>query len=248
MKKSNKKAIFHIPYSIFHSEDGVTIIIAIVLLATISFVSFSLSTVILREIGAARLLQNSEPALAGANSGAEVGLYQYNRGQIQSSIQGNLSAAGASYDVDLDLTDDVFNFSVSDQTPMTVSFFNPSDPNDTDPGVRSIAVTNNGPRYVDITIRSWSDPSASINCDYTSVPAGQTRTCGILIGPDYRYEVEIQRGSGGGGGPTAAGQIEGRTGLNGAGDPVPIVSNTPVFDVTGKLSDIQRRLRVNINP
>ena len=54
----------------FVSEEGVTLVISIVMLGTLTFISFGLSTVILREIQASRLILTSEPAFAGANAGA----------------------------------------------------------------------------------------------------------------------------------------------------------------------------------
>jgi len=221
----------------------VTIIIAIVLLATISFVSFSLSSVILREIRAARLVQNSEPALASANSGGEVSLYRLQRNIGGISVSGvAMQSSGATFDVVPDLTDTQFPFTATANDAF-VSIYNPDSLTTADTGARSVRVTNNGPRHADIWVRPWSN-SETVRCFFNNVNPGDSRTCNLL-GPDYRYQIHIQRT--GGGGQNALGFVEAFTGPDATGSALGIPSASPVLDVTGRHSEVQRKIRVNLS-
>ena len=121
----------------FVSEEGVTLVISIVMLGTLTFISFGLSTVILREIPASRLILTSEPAFAGANAGAEASLYLVQRNLGSAQVTNSpLQQSGATFDATPTLTDNPYNFSVPANQTVTVNLYQADDPNAADPGYR----------------------------------------------------------------------------------------------------------------
>src|SRR3989344_4131661 len=90
------------------SQEGVTLIMALVMLAVTTFISFSLSVVVVREIKGARLILQTEPAISGANAGGEGGLYQYTRQTGFTTLSGSLPQSGVDYEIKTELFDDPY--------------------------------------------------------------------------------------------------------------------------------------------
>lgn len=221
------------------SEDGATIIVALVLLTTIGFISFSVSTVLLRGIRISRILQNTELALSGANSGTEVSLYRFQRsaGGISVSNQ-NMDSSGASFTVIPDLTDDTFNFSVASPNQAIISLYNPEDINAADPGYRSVVINNTSGSPIRVDVISWDNAGAVI-CNFSSIPSPQTGICDVQAGK-YQVIVEVN------GGGSSTGTVRGWSGSGGTGTLIGIPSANPIIDVIGKMTDVQRRIRVDL--
>lgn len=232
-------------YKKISNQSGVTIVIAMILLAGVVFASFTMASIILRDVKSARVIQDSEPAITGAYAGGETALFSLQRDIANLRVSDvSVSAGGTVYDVIPDLTDDPFSYVVTGAQDVYVNFYNPEDPEIQDTGIRSFTITNDtGSRRVDVEVVSWGNPQA-ILCSFTDITdtePSNTRTCSNLSGPDYRYQLTI-RASGGGAG-TAAGTIRA---FDASGAPVGIPSATPTFDVSGTLGDAQRRIRINL--
>ncbi len=221
-------------------QSGVTIVIALVLLATIGFISFSLSTVVLRSIRFSRVLQNSEIALAGANSGSEVSLFRFQRnigniGVINSPLQ-----SGASYDVLPNLSIEIYTQAVSQGQPAYINLYDPENINSTAPGFQTVRITNAGPNNVDIDVIPWSN-AGTITCSFSNV-GSTSRTCptsGVL--PPDRYQIFVRMHSSGNQSATVRVTA---TGAGGQAKGIP--SRTPSIDVVGKISDVKRKIRVDL--
>lgn len=235
-----KKTKFHIPHSTFQSQDGITMVVAIMLLAGISFASFTLSSIILREIQAGQLIQDSAPAIAGAYSGVEIGLYRLHRNLGSLAVTGGtLSQSGATFDVIPDFFDDPFTFTASGGQALTVSLYDPANLAAIDPGYRRVTITSVSGRRFSAEVVSWGS-AGTIVCSNPNISNGQSLNCN-LSGPDFRYQITI-RVSGSSSG-TAVGTIQA---FDASGAPLGVPSATPTFDATGKFGVVNHRIRVNL--
>ncbi|OGE82821.1 MAG: hypothetical protein A2846_00675 [Candidatus Doudnabacteria bacterium RIFCSPHIGHO2_01_FULL_49_9] len=238
-----KFSIFNFQFSKNSPEAGVTLIMAIVLLAAVSLTSFTLSSVILREVESAGLIQDSAPAIAGAYSGGEVGLYilQKNVGSIDLSNQ-SLSDGGASFDIISDLTDDPLLVTVVDTQNGYINLYDPENYEEQDTGIRSIEVTNNDGRPLKVEIFSWGDGGTAV-CGTDNLPSGGTSasvlTCSGLIGPDYRYQIILDVNG------TGTSNVSIRA-FAADGSSIGSPSASPGFEATGRLGRVNHRIRVNL--
>lgn len=213
-------------------ESGVTLILAVVMLAAITFVSFSLSTIVIREIGGARVLLKTEPAISGALAGGEVGLYQLMRELGGTTTSGSTSPGGASYQVVSDFYDDPYLFT-STGTQVVVGLFNVENPNNRNPGYQSITIQNNGGSTpIKVNVISWSDPGNPVVADV--VLSGGSILQRDLSRVDDRYLVVME--------PVVAGSFAGSLSAPSLGVP----SDNPGIDVTGINQDVRRKIEINL--
>ena len=225
------------------SQEGVTIIVAIILLATISFISFSLSTLILRGIQFARVLQNSGLALSGAYSGGEISVFRFQRNSGGIAVTNSPLANGTLFDVYPNLTTLSYSAGASNPNPTVVNLYDADNIAATDAGYRAVSITNLGPNNVDIDVYSWSDSSTPVvGCSYSNIGNNTTRTCSVLGADRYQVVVRMQSASGG---QTATVNVAGFADSS-ASVPKGVPSQTPTIEVVGKMSDVQRRIRVNL--
>lgn len=222
------------------SQSGVTLIIALVMLASVTFISFSISTIIIREIGSARLVLKTEPAISGANAGGEVGLYQLLRQTGQITSGDTLSTSGAQFQVTTKLYDNPYPFSIPAGSTLSVALYDATNFNNPAADYGSVTITNNeaGSNPIKVQIYSFGDLVNPV-CEYNlglgqnSVPPCQ------LTSADDRYRIVITPN----GGQNAAGQIT-TTDNNGAPKGVP--SNNPSISVTGLNGEVQRKIQINL--
>ncbi len=231
-----KKTTFDIRHSTFERQEGVTIIIAIILLATISFISFSLSTLILRGIQFARVLQNSELALSGANSGGEISIFRFQRNAGSISVTNSPLANGALFDVYPNLTTFSYTDAVLSGVQSIINLYDANNINVTDPGFRSVKITNTGSPAIKADVFSWSDSTTNL-CSFNNITSGNFRTC--ALGAD-RYQIIVQLQ---GGGSQSSVSVEG---FDSGGAPIGIATQDPTIEIVGKTSDVQRRIRVDL--
>lgn len=221
------------------AEDGVTLVISIVLLASVTFITFALSTLLLREIGATRLILLTEPALSGANAGGEVGLFRLFREVGSVGTSGQLQQSGASYEIVPDLYDDPYLFTVAPQATITVGLYDAENPANKATGYGSVTIINNNiltSRPINVTIVSWADPS-TILCGF-NLGVGQSQTCSALNSMDDRYLITITNTANSG---NATGQIQA---FDESGQPKGVPSASPDLQVTGRSGQVQRKIEI----
>ena len=220
-------------------QQGVTLIMAIVMLAVTTFISFSLSVIVVREIKGARLVLQTEPAISGANAGGEVGLYQYTRQTGFTTLSGSLPQSGVDYEIKTELFDDPYLVN-SNTEPAKVSLYDPVNPDNQNADYKTVTVKNTGsPSSIRFRVFSWSDPVNPV-CNWTTVPSGQSRTCNNLTAADDRYVVEIEKE----GASTIV--IAEVTTTNELNQSKGVPSNSPVIEVTGKHLEVQRKIEINL--
>ncbi len=236
--------ISNIKYQISKSrgpEQGVTLIMAIVMLAVTTFISFSISVIVVREIKGARLVLQTEPAISGANDGGEIGLYQYTRETGFTTLTGSLPQSGVDYEITTQLFDDPYVISASTVHPTRVSLYDPVDPDNQVADYGSVTVKNTGSTNpLKFTVYSWSDPTNPVCPESPAISNGSSRTCLNLTAADDRYVVDIDTTSGAG---TIRAEIT-ATSNSGVSKGIPTAS--PVIEVIGKHLEVQRKIEINL--
>lgn len=232
-------------YKLRDSQDGVTLVISIILLASVTFISFALSTLILREISATRLILRTEPAISAANAGGEVAIYRLFResGNV-SATGGTLSQSGAVYDIAADLYDNPYLFTIPPNGVISVGLYDAENPNNKITDYGSVTITNNaGGSTIRISLVSWSDPGTELWCSSLTMNAGATSvTCSLASLPDDRYLLTIENI------PScpacnAIGQVRA---LDESGQPKGVPSDNPQIEVTGTSGEVERKIRIDI--
>jgi hypothetical protein len=138
------------------SQAGVTLLLALMIMAALIAIVFSISSITINELNNANTEINSEPAIAGAEAGAETLLYQDNRGSISCSASPSTYKLQTSnvYVVSSNTLYNInpytFSLGISPSNEMDFDLYNPCDPNGA-PGYTSISII---PTSIDSTIPS----------------------------------------------------------------------------------------------
>ena len=232
VKKSSKIKKISTDY-----ESGVTLLIAIIMLASVMFISLSLSSVVLREIGATRQVLQTEPAITGSDAGGEVGLYAVLRQTGLFSEQRTLPQSGVSYDFQTDQFDSPYVFTIPAGSLLEVRLYEPEDPANAALDYGTLAI-NGLSGTVNITVYSYGDIFNAMACS-GSAGSGTPFSC-PLSSADDRYLVVVDPSN-----DFAAltGQMD-TTNAGGQAKGVPAIS--PTIVVTGTLNDVQRKIEVNL--
>lgn len=220
-----------------NSESGITLIISIVLLAAVTFISFALSTIIIREIRSAQVILVTEPAIAGAASGGEIGLFQLFRETGNTNISGTTPQSGASFDIEPDLYDDPFPFTVQAGQELQVSLHDAERLTNQNANYGSFTLTaDESSSPLRIEVYSWADTTDRF-CT-TTVTAGNSSTCSALTAADDRYIIAITAlGQG-----TGSGQI---TATDNSGLRRGVPSGAQTLEVTGSNQSVQRKIQIS---
>ncbi len=207
---------------------------AVVMLAAVTFVSFSIATVMIREITAARLVLKTEPAISGANAGGEIGLYRLFREVGGTTASGNLLLSGASYNVETDLYDKPYYFQIPAGSDARVALYDAENLNNPNTGYTSVVITNDASAQsnpVKVEIASFADVNTLIYSQ--TIGSGQTQSFS-LNSIDDRYLIVITPT----GNFSASGQI--------TAQPKGVPSDIPVIKSTGTYGEVQRKIEINL--
>lgn len=221
------------------SQDGITLVISIVMLAAVTFVSFALSAIIIREIGVARVILRTEPAISAANSGGEVAMYQLFRGSGNIPTSGEVSQNGTTYQIVTNLYNDNYFFQASGGQQISVALYDPANPDSKITNFDSYTITNDaGSQPIQTSVVSWSDADHPF-CIQTIPNGSSPYTCDELNRPDDRYVIYIQPQ----GGPTktSTGQI---TAQDKNDEVIGIPADYPTLDITGSSNGVQRKIQI----
>lgn len=217
------------------NQGGVTLVIAVVMLAAVTFISFAISTVIIREIGAAQLILRTEPAISGANSGGEIALYRLLRELGGTTTSGTTPQSGASYEVSPRLYVNPYSFSINDGRELRIGLFDAERSTKKTGNYQSSSVQNLGSGPFRVTIFSWSDTATPI-CPTQMLVQGSSMSCPLNHPTDDRYIVVIA--------PTAnqaAGEIRATREDGSLGVP----ADRPEMEVVGRSGNVQRKLEIS---
>ncbi len=216
------------------NQRGVTLVVAIVMLATVTFISFSIATVMIREIVSARLILKTEPAISGANAGGEIGLYLLFREVGGTNVSGPLGLSGANYNVVSELYENPYYFNIPAGSDARIGLYDAENFANPNTGYTSVTITNNtsaqsNPVKVDIFT------FANVNAVLYSVTLGTGQNQSFPLNDiDDRYLIVIT--------PTgnfaASGQI--------TAEPNGIPSDAPTITSTGTFGEVQRKIEINL--
>ena len=220
------------------SESGITLVVSLIILASVTFISFVLSSIIIREIIAARLLTQTEPAISAAEGGAEITAYTYMRSLGDPPSNCPAMQNGGQCQVSPNLYDNPLR--ITDPSPVvSAGLYDANNPNNQTLAYRSVKVENfpsAGP--VAVTVVSFADPGTPLCSD--TVQPNDFMICN-LPGPDFRTLITMDWGTGG----TDRGKITAFDQNNAQGSSVGIPSAQPSFDITGSLGQVQRKIRID---
>ena len=223
-----------------HREEGVTLLISLIMLASVMFISLSLSSVVLREIGATRQVLRTEPAITGSDAGGEVGLYAVLRQTGQFEEQRTLPKSGVAYDFQTDLHDYPFPFTIAVGEFLEVGLYDPEDGTNLAADYGSVTIRNvNRAAVVEVFNAEFNLPAVCSG----SVSPGGSYTCSALtayFNGDDRFKVIVRPS----GGLAMEGEIV-ATDNSGQAKGVPTGDATII--VTGSLNDVQRKIEVNLS-
>lgn len=219
------------------NQQGVTLVVAVVLLAGVTFVSFSISTVIIREIASARLVLLTEPAISGANSGGEIGLFRFLREIGGTSTSGSTPQSNATYQVTPDLYDDPYVFNIANGAKIRVGLFDAETTTKQTNNYQSVTITSTANNPFEVAVYSWDDTKNSYCAKQTISQNGQY-SCS-LNAVDDRYIIEIEPT-----GNNASGQISAIRNDGSRGIP----SDSPNMDVLGQSGNVQRKIKIDLEP
>ncbi|TSA45722.1 hypothetical protein D4R52_01915 [bacterium] len=223
------------------NEDGVTLIMAIVILSVVTFISFALSTLVLREIGIAKVAIRTEPAISAANAGGEIGYYRFIRGKGSVDTTGSTPYSGGSYAVTSQLYSNPYIFNIAPAgggANQAVRYlYDPLYPNNPSADFGSVTVTNTGNKPFAITVYSLADLANPICPKTSNLNRNESTTCNLNSPVDDRYSVVFDWN----GNSTIAGQM---TATNSAGAAKGVPADVPGLSVTGTNGDIQRKIQI----
>lgn len=223
------------------AERGITLVISVVLMASVTFISFSISTLLLREIMATRLVLQTEPAISGANSGGEVALFRLLRGAGNVGTTGTLAQSNVNFQVDPRLYDIPYTFSIPAGGTLTIALYDAENPDNLAAGYGYLRVINNASqqsRPINFQVVSWGEPDETI-CS-KNLGTSQEYVCTALTRSDDRYLITIQNTSGSG---TATGAIHA---YSEDGQEKGVPSSSPDMRVTGQSGNAVRKIEINL--
>lgn len=152
-------------------QTGVTLILALFVLTAVTAVSFSLGSLVIREIRSSRYLAQSEPTILTAEAGAETALFfrlrkiaQYNEECDSLPRSELLSATGSRFDICSNFYDKPYNFVTTETAQEVVLLVDPADEASPASGYTSIdiAVDSEGDGVTATKVEVWvfdiSDP------------------------------------------------------------------------------------------
>ena len=254
----------------FRSQEGITLLTSILVLASVTVVSFSIGALTLRELRASRQLSLSEPAINSAESGGETALFFRLRGINQlattcPALSTGTLPSGADYEFCSNLYDDPFDFETSFSDTDVVLLYNPADSTDPAAGYSSVvidAISGSGTLQMRAYAYDLEDPnSCPANSGIIIVPGNGSIP---VLDPGKSYAVflfpcgspgGIPESCGGSGGTpsclsgTVTGTIDGTTsgGIDGIPSESPTIETTGVVD-TGLAEDLRRKIQIFLNP
>ena len=212
--------------------------VSMVILASTTFISFALSSIIIREIRNAQIILRTEPAISGASSGGEIGIFRLVREVGGTSTSGTTPQSGASFSVVSDLYDLPYLFSTSGGEALQIGLYDAERPNNQNANYGTVTIINDaGSDTISVQVYSWGDLETAVWS--SSISPGSSGTSPSLNSVDDRYLVVIDPVSGNG---SASGQAR-ATDNGGASKGVP--SPAPGIDVTGSNGNIQRKIEID---
>lgn len=225
-------------YQKIGSQSGVTLILAMFILTAVVAVSFSLGSLVIREIRSSRYLSQSEPTILTAEAGAETGLFfrlrkisTVNKECGTAVDSESLAGIGSRFEVCSDFYDKPYYFTTQPGAVEVVMLINPTDETlaggydsiviGIDPGVSASSL--------DIRAYNLDDPTETVTV--SGIIGDEVILGGLYLTKSYAVFLVPTGGE-------ATGFIWDRDYVRG------IPSKNPKTFSTGKKGDLIRKLQV----
>lgn len=226
-------------------QFGVTLILAVVILASVSVISFSLGGLVLREISSSRQLAQSEPVIISAEAGGESALFFRIRklsaySQICPAASQQTLSSGAQFAVCSDLYDNPYIFATSFDKVEVVVLDKPEDPGNPAADYGSVTITATSGTAVLLKAEAFdlNSPSAPPLTATIGVPGSGT----LSLDPAKSYALFLYPC---GSPPCSSGNVSGSiTGTASDGSPKGIPSKSPTIESTGSRGELIRKLEI----
>jgi len=232
-----------------HSQAGIALVTAVMVLASVSAISFAVSIFSLRELRASRQQAYSEPAIVSAEAGAETTLFfrmrklaSFNTNCPDSSSallpsgQSGFSSCNQFYD-------DPYIFGTHHDSNEMVILNDPSNPSSMSAGYQRMMVTAtssvNSINLMRLDIYDMDDPASGPLFPQPTVTVGGA-TVNVNLNPAKSYAVILVPL------PTGVpGSVSGYIrGMNASGLVMGIPSKSPTISSTGSRQGLLRKLEV----
>lgn len=241
------------------NSAGITMLLAIFVLAASSIISFSLGTLVIREIMASRQQSKSESVISSAEGGAETALFFQQRGL---TTTGNVSvcpntlhqdmpafSGTISYDVCSNLYDNPYIFTSSFDNVDVVLLNNPLDPANlaASAGYENLhfSITSGDALGVQADVFDLNDPAFDPSAPFRSVSGSVPGSFSITgLDPNKSYVIFVYPCLGT---PPSCtfGSVNGYVTANGGSKGIP--TKNPSVDSTGKSESLIRKLRIMLS-
>jgi hypothetical protein len=186
-------------------QEGVTLLLTLMIMAALSAIVFSISAIALNELHTANNELSTEPAITAAEGIAEEQLFQDERGintacNSSGTEQFTMSNTKATY-LNSFYYDGAYNFSVSPNAEQDFYLYNPcSAGGSTAPNYTSVAVSlqNGASSNAMVDLCTWTNTNCSGDPDitYATLYPGNTVTFdSSFINPSNQYVVAVIFGS-----------------------------------------------------
>lgn len=229
---------------IIHKEEGITLLLSIMVLASIIAVVLSFGTIALNEVKTSGELIKTEPALTSAEAGAELGLFESIRGV--GGISSNCSSPTVSTfsnGVSLSSCENYYlpnpnNLSMLANSEQDYYLYNPTNqsPNSA-PGYQSISIYMGSGSSATIDLCTWTDGNCTGAPDVSSAVINNGGTWSSNLNPSFKYQLIIFNGS------QPASFIISDTNTN---NNVGLPSGTTLIQTSGSNGDVTRKVETSL--
>jgi hypothetical protein len=230
------------------ANRGITLITAVMVLALVTAVSFSISALALREIQLSRQLANSEPAIISAEAGAETAMFfrirklpTYTTACPNVNTQ-TLSSGTTFFSFCSDYYDNPYIFHTFTTNNEVILLFDPINNTNQAAGYSALDITATSTvggvnlmqvKAYDINQPSGQNCGTNPVCSTFSVPG----TGSINLNPNKSYAVFLV--------PVTSGEVGGYlTGRDAGNNIIGVPSKSPRLSSTGYKSSVLRKLEV----
>jgi hypothetical protein len=231
-------------------QEGVTLLLTLMIMAALSAIVFSISAIALNELHTADNELSSEPAITAAEGVAEEQLFLNERAvntacNTSGSEQFTQSGVSTTY-LNSFYNNGAYNFGVSPNAEQDFYLYNPCNQgSNTAPGYTSVTLQlqNGASASATVSLCTWGNTNCSGNPDITSrtlSPGGTVTFDSGVINPNNQYVIAVNYGNG-----SASGNFSIQTTSNNA-NITGIPASSVTIITTGSKNGSTRKLQTQL--
>lgn len=189
-----------INYQLSTGQHGVTLLISVLVLASVSLITLTIGSFAISELRSSRAVALSEPAITAAEAAAEEGIYSLKRGGSIPNCSGSKKTATLT-DSRTTTSQCIFyssaTFEIRQQAPLSFYLYDPNNINgNLQPGYNYLVVTNKSSRFTVFVSVATVDgqlfiANQAINPGGVATIPNSQNLPAISPGTDERYRVTL---------------------------------------------------------